>query len=75
MIKKPFEISFTGPPGQAGEIVRVYSRSSKTWDDVKGGALAGEKLQDCVSGGPLVLKISGGGRAGVPQITVKGATE
>jgi hypothetical protein len=72
---KSFEISITGTPGRAGESVRVYSRNSKAWDEVKGGTLAGEKLQDCVSGGPLILKISGGGRTGIPQIAVKGATE
>jgi len=71
---KPLEISFTAPPGRAGESVLAYNYNNKTWDDPGGGALVGKKLQDCVAGGPLILKISGGARAVIPQIAVKGVT-
>jgi len=72
---KPLGISFTAPPGRAGGIVLVYNYSSKAWDDPGGGSPTGERIQDYVTGGPLLLKICGGARATLPQIEVKGVRE
>lgn len=72
---KPREISLTGPsPGEAGDVM-AYNRKTGAWEKLPGTTLAGEKLLDCVSSGPLALKIAPGSSILIPQLAVKGSEE
>lgn len=70
---EPVEVSFEGEWGAGGNTVQVYNRSLKAWEELEQDVLSGEKLQNLICHGPLIIKMFGGGRANIPQIAVKGA--
>lgn len=72
---KEEEIKFTEAAGSERGSVSLYNRAVGGWDKLEEGSLAGEKLREYLSGGPLVLSIGGGSRTLVPQMAVKGVAE